>query len=229
MNRNYHHGDLRRALVDVAVELIDRDGVSSFSVAEACRRLNVSPGAPYRHFTDRNDLMGAIAIRAIAVLADHVAVSGEAYPDPVERLARSVSGYVKFAARHPALFEVVFSREVLIGTNPKMREAVRPIVEAFVIPTFELPGVTDRDASSIVVGAAAIAHGYGGFLGIGNFSTVEDGIAVAANNAAQAVRALVLGRDSFMAESGEPAIMLAGIPFRSWVDDIGAHGTGDSG
>ena len=51
---------LRDALIDIAIDLIARDGVATFSIAEACRRLEVSPGAPYRHFSDREDLLTAV-------------------------------------------------------------------------------------------------------------------------------------------------------------------------
>lgn len=227
MKRGYRHGGLRRALVDTAIELIERDGVSSFSVAEACRQLNVSPAAPYRHFTDRNDLLTAVAIRGAAVLADHVTVSSELCPDPLDRLARSVSGYAVFAARHPALFEVVFSKEVAVGTNSELVDAVRPIVEAFITPTYQLPGIADQDASGIVVAAAAIAHGYGAFLGVGSFGAARDAVAAASGRASAAVRALVIGCAAFLGEPEEPPIMLAGTSFQKWVSIITAAKTLD--
>ncbi|MEE6140138.1 helix-turn-helix domain-containing protein [Mycobacterium sp. 050128] len=223
MNCGYHHGDLSRELVDVAVELIDREGFASFSIAEACRRLNVSTAAPYRHFTDRTDLLAAIAIRCVEMLAEHVAVSSTICPDPVERLARSVSGYVMFAARHPALFDVVFSGRILIGSNPQMAEAMRPVVESFVVPTYEIPGITDHDATSLVITAGAIAHGYGAFTATGSFDTVDDTGAFVAQVAAEVVQALVRGRDEFLGRLDELPIIVAGKPFQAWVDIVGAR------
>src|SRR5215472_16084898 len=55
----YHHGDLRSALVDAAISVIAERGVRGFSLAEATRRLGVTTAAPYRHFTDRDDLLAA--------------------------------------------------------------------------------------------------------------------------------------------------------------------------
>lgn len=129
--RSYHHGNLRDALIDLAIELINRDGVASFSIAEACRRLNVSPGAPYRHFADREDLLTEIAIQACEVLTAHVAQVVGMTTDPVERLVRASRAYVEFAAQHPALFEVLYTKEVFLGGNAKLIGAVRPVVEAF--------------------------------------------------------------------------------------------------
>jgi AcrR family transcriptional regulator len=57
----YHHGDLRAALTDTAIELIGERGVREFSLAEASRRLGVAVSAPYAHFADRDDLLAAVA------------------------------------------------------------------------------------------------------------------------------------------------------------------------
>ncbi|HEX4291130.1 MAG TPA: helix-turn-helix domain-containing protein, partial [Trebonia sp.] len=53
----YHHGDLRPALVDAAIDVIAERGVRDFSMAEASRRLGVTTAAPYRHFADRDELL----------------------------------------------------------------------------------------------------------------------------------------------------------------------------
>ena len=63
----YHHGDLRTALVDTAIELIDERGVRQFSLAEASRRLGVAVSAPYAHFGSRDDLLAAVAVRGYEV------------------------------------------------------------------------------------------------------------------------------------------------------------------
>src|SRR5207244_3870532 len=61
----YHHGDLKAALIDGAVKLIAERGVRRFSLAELSRRLGVTVGAPYRHFADRDELLAAVAVRAL--------------------------------------------------------------------------------------------------------------------------------------------------------------------
>ena len=57
--RPYHHGDLRRVLVEAALQLVEEGGADAVSVREAARRAGVSPGAPFRHFPSRNALMNA--------------------------------------------------------------------------------------------------------------------------------------------------------------------------
>src|SRR5207302_9175618 len=62
--RPYHHGDLRRVLIDAALELVGEGGPDAVSVREAARRAGVSPGAPFRHFENRAALMNAVAEEA---------------------------------------------------------------------------------------------------------------------------------------------------------------------
>src|SRR6478672_13454609 len=62
--RPYHHGDLRRVLVDAAFELVGEGGAEGLSVREAARRAGVSPGAPFRHFASREALLAAVAEEA---------------------------------------------------------------------------------------------------------------------------------------------------------------------
>src|SRR5262245_33454677 len=57
--RPYHHGDLRRVLIDAAFELVGEGGAEAVSVREAARRAGVSPGAPFRHFASRDALLAA--------------------------------------------------------------------------------------------------------------------------------------------------------------------------
>src|ERR1700730_31828 len=61
--RGYHHGNLREALIRGALELIADKGPAGFTVAEAARAAGVSPGAPYRHFRDRDELLADVAQR----------------------------------------------------------------------------------------------------------------------------------------------------------------------
>ena len=66
--RRYHHGDLRQALIETAIEMLGERGAEAFSMAEASRRLGVAASAPYRHFADRDALLAAVALRAADLL-----------------------------------------------------------------------------------------------------------------------------------------------------------------
>src|SRR5215471_5685147 len=61
--RGYHHGNLREALLQAALDLIGQKGAAGFTFADAARMAGVSPAAPYRHFRDRDELLSSIAQR----------------------------------------------------------------------------------------------------------------------------------------------------------------------
>ena len=66
----YHHGDLRRALIDTALELVTEEQDWAFSLREVARRAGVSHQAPYNHFPEKQDLLAAVAIVGFERLRD---------------------------------------------------------------------------------------------------------------------------------------------------------------
>lgn len=112
----YHHGDLRRALVDAGIELARAGGPTAVALRETTRAVGVSPNAAYRHFRDRAALLGAVCDAAQAALADAIAAEQAALPpsddaaaDAVARFRAVGTGYVRFARTEPGLFRTAFS------------------------------------------------------------------------------------------------------------------------
>ena len=68
--RGYHHGNLRQALVDATLDLIVEKGPQGFTIAEAARRAEVSPAAPYRHFKSKEEIIAEAARQGYVVFAD---------------------------------------------------------------------------------------------------------------------------------------------------------------
>ncbi|OBA61810.1 TetR family transcriptional regulator [Mycobacterium sp. 1100029.7] len=105
----YHHGDLRAACVRAAIELLEEDGnAAGLSLRAVARRAGVSPGAPYRHYADRDALVSAVAAVGYRELADCMAAPNPS-PRTAEGLAELGVAYVDFALRRPALFRLMFS------------------------------------------------------------------------------------------------------------------------
>ena len=106
---NYHHGDLRNALIIAAAELIERDGTLDFSMAEAAASAGVSAAAPYRHFADKEELLRAV--RELAFLG-----LGYAADDIVSKYPRgSAEGilamghmYLAYAREKRAFFSLMW-------------------------------------------------------------------------------------------------------------------------
>src|SRR5512133_2304967 len=108
----YHHGELRRALLDASLAVIERDGVSALSLRELARRLGVSHAAPAHHFPDKAALLVEIAREGYERFGAALAAAADAAPDDDARLAAIGRAYVDFALAHPATFRVMFGREL---------------------------------------------------------------------------------------------------------------------
>jgi len=115
----YHHGDLRSALLEVAVEAIGEHGLSGLSLRDCARRLGVSHAAPYRHFVDKDALLMAIAGDGFAMLVDAGRAAMEGLDDPRDRLDAYGVAYVRFAMDHPEHHRVMFTSEIGEDAVPK--------------------------------------------------------------------------------------------------------------
>lgn len=195
-SRPYHHGDLKAALIDAAVELIAERGVRDFSMAELSRRLGVTVAAPYRHFADRDELLAAVAVRALDVFAQALMAQAKETDPPERRLAAMASGYVRFAAQQRALFSVVFGLGLDKKSGyPELRRAYEE-VEGMLESCAASLCQGDPDAAEQLSDAIeATAHGYAALLtdqpGTPDPATVDR----AAGQAARAVLALIRGRE----------------------------------
>jgi AcrR family transcriptional regulator len=191
----YHHGNLKAALVDTAIALVEERGVRGFSLAEVSRRLGVSVSAPYRHFADRDALLAAVVGRAFDTLAAMLEAESAEAGDPTERLARAARAFVRFAAADRPLFETLFSAGVdKTAGGPELERTGRYVGEAFLGPARELSGGDAVAGEHLGLAVVAAAHGYAALLGEGAFGRGDDAVETAAAHAEASVRALVAGR-----------------------------------
>ncbi|MFZ1960534.1 MAG: TetR/AcrR family transcriptional regulator [Methylovirgula sp.] len=107
--RGYHHGGLKDALVEAARALMAEHGPAGFTLAEAAKRVGVTTAAPYRHFADRNDLMGELARRGFDLFAERLAGAwDDGRPDARAAFRRMGRAYLSFAAAEPGLYAAMF-------------------------------------------------------------------------------------------------------------------------
>jgi len=104
----YHHGDLRRALMDSADAILERDGPNALSLRAVAREAGVSPAAPYHHFKDKDELLSAIAREGFARLSAALVAAADDERDVQMKMSDLGVAYVKFAQSHPALYRVMY-------------------------------------------------------------------------------------------------------------------------
>ena len=131
--RGYHHGNLRQALVEAALALVEERGLPEFTLREVARRVGVTHAAPQRHFEDRAALVAAVAEEGFRELLAHVERGVSGARDPAARLHALGVGYVQFALRNPAHFRVMFSAEVVDKSrHPSLSAASRAVHDLLV-------------------------------------------------------------------------------------------------
>ena len=116
----YHHGDLRRALIQAALELATEVNDWNFSLREVARRAGVSHNAPYNHFPHKRDLLDAAAAAGHDLLRTGLTAAVAKIADPRAAISKMGSAYVGFGIRNPALYRLMFSVE---PTRPDWRPA----------------------------------------------------------------------------------------------------------
>ncbi|MFF4284322.1 TetR/AcrR family transcriptional regulator [Streptomyces sp. NPDC001739] len=156
----YHHGDLPAALTAAAIELLDERGTEQVTVREVARRAGVSPGAPFRHFADRQALLTAVADRILAdferwQLAMVADVEGS-------RMRAFGLGFVRYAIRYPRRFELLKTRVFGASRPAELQQRLSDIERAFadIIVADQKAGLL-RPGDPALVGLAGQAIVYG--------------------------------------------------------------------
>lgn len=108
--KEYHHGDLRRAVVEAAWSLVKKRGLKELTLREVARKVGVTHAAPYHHFKDRDALLDAMADEAFDALDQAMQKSKHGVADAAEELFVLGRAYVDFAREKPERVEVMFRR-----------------------------------------------------------------------------------------------------------------------
>jgi len=106
--RAYHHGDLKTAIVEAALDLVRRKGPRGFTLNEASRTAGVSVSAPYNHFKDKDALLIEIVLLGNRTLEAELRAAADTAHPLRERLLAVYLAYITFAQHHPDLFAVMF-------------------------------------------------------------------------------------------------------------------------
>ncbi len=171
--RSYHHGNLREALVQAALELIGEKGHAGFTFADAARLAGVSPAAPYRHFRDRDALMADIARRGFEQFESVLARAwNNGMPNPLSGLERLGRAYLGFARTEPAYYASMFEAGVPPETDPALLLAgdrafgiLRQAAEAIAV---KLPPQGRPPALMIALHIWSLSHGIASLFGRGD-------------------------------------------------------------
>jgi AcrR family transcriptional regulator len=162
--RSYHHGNLREALVQAAVDLIGDRGPGGFTFADAARLAGVSPAAPYRHFRDREQLLCDVARRGFEQFAQELERAWDnGAPDAFAAYERLGRAYLNFARTEPAYYSAMFEAGISLDADPALRQAAdnafAVLREASEQLCLQLPRDARPPALMMAIHVWSLAHG----------------------------------------------------------------------
>ena len=121
--RGYHHGNLRQALVEAALSLIEAKGPTGFTLSEAAKQAGVTPAAVYRHYEGREDLIAECARQGYGIFADlmeHAYQSGQ--PSALAAFEATGRAYLAFARRFPGHYIAMFESGISVNRTPELAD-----------------------------------------------------------------------------------------------------------
>jgi len=162
-NRPYHHGNLRRALLDEALSTIRAEGVDGLTLREIGARVGVSRTALYRHFADKRALLAAVATEGFRTLRQQLVASWEAGGRGRAAFESMGVVYVRFAAANPSHYRVMFGGFVDPNAcDPELAAEAAGAFQALVDALAALQGDGSMRAEDTVTMARfvwAVVHG----------------------------------------------------------------------
>jgi AcrR family transcriptional regulator len=194
----YHHGDLRRALIDASLALIAEEGFGALTLREVARRAGVTHAAPYRHFADKEALLAAVAAEGFRAMAERMRVRMDAAEGPAGRLVASGVAYVLFAVQHPAHFRVMFGPHFTHPPDFKRQEQEQGTSAFDLLMTTIEQGqragaLREGEPRVLSLTAWSLVHGLASLLVDGQLGTAGKGPADAEHLATVQTRLLLQG------------------------------------
>ncbi|MGE4337980.1 MAG: TetR/AcrR family transcriptional regulator [Pigmentiphaga sp.] len=170
--RSYHHGDLRRALLDAATAWVVERGAETFSLREISQGLGVSAMAAYRHFPHRDSLLAAVAQRGFESLSEALREAISHHESPSAQLLAAGHAYVAFGRRQPRLLHLMFGMPLppwSADEPPPANDATMALALAAAAAYQPLEGIIQAgirlgsfhpdSPRALVLGAWAVVHG----------------------------------------------------------------------
>ncbi|MEQ8831600.1 MAG: TetR/AcrR family transcriptional regulator [Alphaproteobacteria bacterium] len=180
--RDYHHGNLKEALIDAGIEILDEVGWDALSLRACASRAGVSHAAPAHHFGNVKGLQTALAAVGFTRFRETLSEFQEAAEsDPKTRLQAAGAGYVTFALRHPGLFKLMFGGADLDYENEDYREASQSAFAQLgeIVAPFLPPDSRPEEDYRLRVTIWSAVHGYTHLLLAGKLwemSVSDDGL-----------------------------------------------------
>lgn len=175
--RDYHHGDLKQALIDSGVKVLADEGVKGFSVRKVANRIGVSHTACYRHYSDKNALLAAIGEQGFVLLHEKIKRNTKHVPvESFEQLYKATEAYLLFGIENKAYLDVMFGI-IPHAQYPDLSKSAGQLFQQLVglIQACDDAGLLKEDSSKELAFAVwSMVHGLTLLVADGHIRQIED-------------------------------------------------------
>ncbi|MDD6072259.1 MAG: TetR/AcrR family transcriptional regulator [Clostridiales bacterium] len=164
MKEQYHHGDLRRSLIEKGVEFISREGEENLSLRKVAMECGVSNAAPYAHFKNKDEFIAAIQQHIMALFTESLEKAVEQYKDSDAVLPMLGKAYVMFFYRHPLYFDFLFSRkniriQLSLGASDESENPPLNILKKTAMNIFSRANIPQQTMQDKIIAMWALVQG----------------------------------------------------------------------
>ncbi|GLQ24233.1 putative TetR-family transcriptional regulator [Algimonas ampicilliniresistens] len=176
-NKQFHHGDLKTALLRAARDLLDEGGETGVGVRAVARKVGVSHAAPVNHFKDRRTLLTALTAELIDDVRADIDLRLKVAPkDPFVRIEAIATAFIDYGVRHPNRYALLWRYDVVDHESEMMRSRSDVIYELICNEIDILASGRNIDRDTIAIGLWSMVHGYIDLKTVGMFEDRNDSV-----------------------------------------------------
>ena len=164
VDKTYHHGDLKAALLSAAREIVEEQGPEAFTLREAARRAGVSHGAPSHHFGDKTGLLTELAIETMSERVSQVEAARDAAgPNPMDQLKACGLAHIAYHIRHPQLESLCWSDTLVKRDNERLLAIVDRMTSGLIATMSAVLGkalLPEKESNPSTLLAISVVNGF---------------------------------------------------------------------
>lgn len=175
--KHFHHGDLKRALLDAALELLDAQGDAAVGIRAVARKAGVSHAAPVNHFKDRQALLTGLAVELFDDIQKNISKRLEGAPaDPVIRIESVVKSFFEYGANHPNRYALLWRNDIVDHECDEIRIREDAVYDFVCVEIDKIIDGRNIDTHTVTIGLWSMMHGYIDLKIVGMFEEREDSV-----------------------------------------------------
>jgi AcrR family transcriptional regulator len=173
--QSFHHGNLREALLEASLEILDESGVDAITIREVARRTGVSHAAPVNHFKDREALLTEVAVGLYSDLWQSISDGMEkGSAGGFERVEAFAFALIDYGLTTPNRYRMLWRRDLINTKDPRMIEVSDGLYGRLIREISAARKSEEFDDHTFAIGLWSMAHGYVSLRLEGNFEAASD-------------------------------------------------------